>query len=233
VKTRRGGEVINKRLKEGEAFLFHGTNPSSSMNILRGGFVLDCAGKSTGTMFGYGIYLAECASKSDEYSRDDAGGNYPKLRSMVLCRALVGKPHVAQEAGDFIDVAKRNGLDCVMGDREAKVGTYREFVFFDEAQVTPEYSLIYKRVYDQDKVPHHMRTKTTGSTGRCWQVKLDRGWANVPPNVNHKILVASKNGETKIPVTIGDFDYMFDLVGKTQTNISTGNARQLRPPRFS
>merc|ERR1719353_1512057 len=65
--------VLNDRLGPGEALLAHGTNPSSAMGILKSGFSLAAAGKSTGTMFGYGIYLAECVSKSDEYARDDNG----------------------------------------------------------------------------------------------------------------------------------------------------------------
>jgi len=44
------------------------------MSILKTGSQLKHIGKSTGTMFGYGVYMAECASKSDEYARDDGGG---------------------------------------------------------------------------------------------------------------------------------------------------------------
>merc|ERR1711953_1353026 len=73
-KTHAAGRILNDRLSDGEALLAHGTNPSSAMGILKTGFSLDAAGKSTGTMFGYGIYLAECVSKSDEYARDDNGG---------------------------------------------------------------------------------------------------------------------------------------------------------------
>merc|ERR1712203_768224 len=62
VKSLNGAEYINSRLNEGEAFCFHGTNPTSTMSILRTGFKLDAAGVSAGTMFGYGIYLAECSS---------------------------------------------------------------------------------------------------------------------------------------------------------------------------
>merc|ERR1719444_609570 len=125
------GHHLNSRLGDGEAYLAHGTNPSSAMAILKSGFALSAAGKSTGTMFGYGIYLAECSSKSDEYARDDSGGNYRGLRSMVICRSLVGKPYITVDPGDFIEQAKENGYDCVLGDRESKVGTYKEFVFFE------------------------------------------------------------------------------------------------------
>merc|ERR1719189_3240180 len=91
-KTHEGAEALNSRLEDGEALLFHGTNPSSSMSILKTGFVLSHAGKSTGTMFGYGVYLAECSSKSDEYAHDDNGGTFPSLRALLVCRTLVGNP---------------------------------------------------------------------------------------------------------------------------------------------
>jgi len=232
-KTANGGKKLNSRLADGEALLFHGTNPSSSVSILKGGFVLGNAGKSTGTMFGYGVYLAECCSKSDEYARDDGGGTYPGLRSIVVCRALVGNPFIVQEAGDHIAEAKEGGFDCVLGDREAKVGTYKEFVFFDEAQVLPEYSIIYKRQYMPDKVPDHMRRKAIGSTGRCWQVRLDRGWANIPPDVNHKLLEAAKSGDTKVTVRMGPYEYEFDMEAKVQRNLHSSKTREMRAPRIS
>merc|ERR1719352_449781 len=167
-KTLEAGAVLNQRLLDGEALLAHGTNPSSAMAILKTGFSLSAAGKSTGTMFGYGIYLAECASKSDEYARDDNGGTYPGLMAMLMCRSLVGDGHVVHEAGDYIQEAKSQGKDCLVGDRETKVGTYREFIFWDEKQVYPEYAVIYKRQYNPDKVPDHMRSQVKGSTGRNW-----------------------------------------------------------------
>merc|ERR1719221_2219942 len=97
-KTQEVGAHLNNRLGDGEALLAHGTNPSSAMAILKSGFKLSAAGKSTGTMFGYGIYLAEAMSKSDEYARDDNGGTYPGLMALLLCRCLVGNPYIVHEA---------------------------------------------------------------------------------------------------------------------------------------
>lgn len=232
VKTKIDGcaAFINSRLGEGEAYLFHGTNPSSSMNILRTGFSLDSAGKSTGTMFGYGIYLAECASKSDEYARDDGGNTFPQLMAMLVCKCLIGKAHVVQEPGDHCTEAKQQKADCVIGDREAKVGTYREFIFFDEAQVVPEYTVIYRRNYNVEKAPAKLRKKTAGSTGRNWQVRLDKGWANVANDANRQLLEAMKKGLDEVEVEIAGFDYTFDLANKKQVNRKTGTSRPLRPP---
>jgi len=52
-----------------EMLLFHGTNPNAAEGIARNDFDMERAGSAVGTMFGPGIYLAEHASKSDEYMR--------------------------------------------------------------------------------------------------------------------------------------------------------------------
>merc|ERR1712050_578970 len=146
VKT-AGVTGLDSQLSIGDGYLYHGTNPSSAMNILRTGFVLDHAGHTTGMMYGSGVYMAECSSKSDEYSKDDGGNTYPSLHAILVCRCLVGKPLVVDSAGNHTKTASEQGFDCVCGDRETKVKTYREFIFFDEAQVYPEYAVIYRRQY--------------------------------------------------------------------------------------
>lgn len=225
-----GAELLNNRLGPGEALLAHGTNPSSAMGILKSGFSLAAAGKSTGTMFGYGIYLAECVSKSDEYARDDNGGTYPGLMALLLCRTLVGNPYVVQEAGDYIPNAKEQGCDCVVGDRESKVGTYREFIFFDQRQVLPEYAVIYKRQYDKAKVPDRMRQSARGTTGRNWQLKIGKGWTDLTPDVSMALNKAEQDGRARLRLVINDIAYEFDLEAKQQTNTQSGTTRPIRPP---
>jgi hypothetical protein len=229
-KSHDAGALLNERIAEGEALLFHGTNPSSAMGILKSGFVLNHAGKSTGTMFGYGVYLAECVSKSDEYARDDNGGTYPGLMAMLVCRALVGKPHTAVEAGDHIAAAKASQCDCVLGDRESKVGTYREFVFWDERQIIPEYTVIYRRQYNEIKVPKLMRQSTRGTTGKNWQVQVEKGWANMSPDVTHELNTAQSAGTPTFQRQIADTHYEFDLAAMQQKNLSTGAVRNIRQP---
>lgn len=193
--------------------------------------MLDHAGKSTGTMLGYGIYLAECSSKSDEYARDDSGGTYPGLRALLLCRCLVGKPYIVHEAGDHVAIAKQMGCDCVVGDRESKVGTYREFVMFDERQVFPEYAIIYRRQYNKSKVPGPMRQPVKGTTGKNWQVKIEgKGWINMPPDVTHELNKASQEGRTIVQRVIAGKVYRFDIELMQQTNVDTGTVSNLRPP---
>lgn len=230
VKGRNASELLQLRLNEGEAYLFHGTNPSSAMSIMKTGFALSAAGSSVGTMFGEGIYLAECSSKSDEYARDDGGNTFPGLMALLVCRTLIGTPLVVQEPGDHIKDARDSGCDCVCGDRERKVGTYREFVLFDEAQVYPEYTIIYKRVYDPQLVPAHMRTRPSGTTGRSWQVRLDKGFADVAVPANLALKKAQEEGLTEVDIEIANVLYKFDLVSYIQINTATKKQRQIRPP---
>lgn len=177
-----------------------------------------------------GIYLAECVSKSDEYARDDNGGTFPGLMAMLVCRCLVGKPHVVTEAGDAVEEAKANGCDCVCGDREAKVGTYKEYIFFDERSVVPEYAVIYKRQYDRNAVPVEMRQDATGVTGRNWQVRLDGGWQNFPADVSHELNQLEKSGGMTYDRVIGHIQYHFDLSAMTQRNVQSDKTRKIRAP---
>jgi hypothetical protein len=101
-------------------------------------------------MFGPGIYLAEASSKADEYARDDAGGTYAGLFAMVVCRAVIGRPFVTSDPGNHAHKVTSGEYDVVIGDREKAVGTYREFVFFNEASVYPEYAVFYRREFASD-----------------------------------------------------------------------------------
>merc|ERR1712178_448144 len=117
----------------------------------------------------------------------------------LVCRCFVGHPLVIDAAGDHTTKAKELGYDCVCGDRESKVHTYREFIFFDEAQIYPEFTVIYRRQYDPALVPYDwMQARTTGTTGRFWQMKPGEksSWRNVPPEVN-KVLIQAKKDEVK------------------------------------
>mmetsp|Transcript_42648 Transcript_42648/g.133090 ORF Transcript_42648/g.133090 Transcript_42648/m.133090 type:complete len:181 (-) Transcript_42648:60-602(-) len=160
-----------------------------------------------------------------------AAPSLTSLRSIVVCRTLLGRPLIVQEPGDYVDEAIKTGYDSILGDRESKVGTYKEFVLFDEAQVLPEYSIIYKRQYDPAAVPEHLRTRTVGTTGRCWLVRLDKGWAALPPNVNYRLLEAAKLGKTLLKMRLGLTDYVFDLERRTQTNLKTHKVREMKPPK--
>lgn len=226
---------LDDHLQSGDAYLFHGTNPSAAWSIMKGGFVLRHAGSATGTMYGNGIYMAECSSKSDEYGRDDGGNTYPGLNALLVCRCFVGKPYVVDKAGDHVSAAQDAGFDCVCGDREsAAAKTYREFVFFDEAQIYPEYTVIYRRQWLADKVPEGMDVeKARGTTGRFWQMRGDifgfRGWKNVPTEVNKILLALVAKGEASRSIPLRGSNYVFNVETKTVSN-EEGKTAPLRPP---
>eukprot|EP00929_Paragymnodinium_shiwhaense_P037865 TRINITY_DN2008_c0_g2_i1.p1 TRINITY_DN2008_c0_g2~~TRINITY_DN2008_c0_g2_i1.p1 ORF type:complete len:919 (+),score=270.97 TRINITY_DN2008_c0_g2_i1:52-2808(+) len=234
IKTSEPGTVLTERLTEGSSYLFHGTNPSSAMSILKTGFQLRHAGSTTGTMYGPGVYMAEASSKSDEYGCDDGGNTYPGLRALLVCRCYVGTPLVVNGPGDHVSAARDAGLDCVCGDRESTVGTYRELVFFNEAQVYPEYTIIYRRNYDKTKVPEEMVQPTKGSTGRFWQYRGDffgfRGWKNVPVEINNMLIGLAKTGSAEsITVWLGELELHWNVSTKTVMN-SDGASCPLRAP---
>ena len=132
-----------------EVYLFHGTNPESADKIARGDFRIDKAGQG---MFGRGIYLAENSSKSDEYAREGAGV-FAGQFAMLICRAVLGKVREEKDPGDYRGRVmdgnyggSRGEYDSVCGDRKAAVGTYREFILYEEAAVSAEYIVLYRRV---------------------------------------------------------------------------------------
>ncbi|CAE7257438.1 Tnks [Symbiodinium sp. CCMP2592] len=133
-----------------EAYLFHGSSPGGALGIGENGFDMGRVGSNVGTMFGAGAYMAEASSKSDEYATEDPSGLFAGKLALLLCRTLLGNMFYITESNiPRIDDALRTGkFLSVLGDREAAVDTYREFVVFDEAQIYPEYVIIYTRSFD-------------------------------------------------------------------------------------
>jgi len=136
-----------------EAYLMHGSNPTSATSILGTSFKIDFAGATAGTMFGPGIYLAEASSKADEYARDEKGGAYDGLFAVLVCRAILGRSFRAEKSGDYHAKCTEGDFDSVLGDREKAVGTFREFIFFHEGSVYPEYVAFYRREYKDGEAP--------------------------------------------------------------------------------
>ncbi|CAK9100708.1 Poly [ADP-ribose] polymerase tankyrase (dTNKS) (Poly [ADP-ribose] polymerase) (Protein poly-ADP-ribosyltransferase tankyrase) [Durusdinium trenchii] len=133
-----------------EAFLFHGSSPGGALGIGENGFDMGRVGSNVGTMFGAGAYLAEASSKSDEYATEDPSGLFAGKFALLLCRTLLGNMFYITESNipRIEDALATGRFQCVLGDREAAVDTYREFVVFDEAQIYPEFVLIYTRSFD-------------------------------------------------------------------------------------
>lgn len=132
-----------------ERYLFHGTHPEAAHAIARDFFRIEKAGTRAGSMFGRGIYLAENASKSDEYATE-GGGVYLGLCAMLLCRTVMGNVLTVALSTDCSEHIKSGEYDCVCGDRLAAAGTFREMVFFNEEALYPEFIVIYARIYGDD-----------------------------------------------------------------------------------
>lgn len=135
-----------------EVFLWHGTSPERAHGICLSGFKLTFAGSGTGSMYGKGLYFAECSSKSDEYASNDKNGIHKHLLCLLLCRVTLGEVLHLTAGGDAIHPMITAGIeskvyDSVLGDRQAAVGTYREFVVYKEEQVCPAYVITYERIF--------------------------------------------------------------------------------------
>jgi hypothetical protein len=76
-----------------EHWLFHGSSQAGVEGIAQGDFRLELAGTHRGTMYGNGVYFAECSSKADEYAYEEEG-----LCRMLLCRVVLGRMLIDQSA---------------------------------------------------------------------------------------------------------------------------------------
>ena len=133
-----------------EAILVHGTNKDAAEGITDEDFRLNLSGSNTGTLFGRGIYLAECVSKSDEYTEEEAG-----VHTVLVCRATLGRVLYTDEVGpNPDDLERRCGYnqapgkgeyDSVLGDREKCSKTFREFIVYDDDFLYPEFIVKYRR----------------------------------------------------------------------------------------
>eukprot|EP00435_Cladocopium_sp_Y103_P074650 s168_g50.t1 len=120
-KTTKALGGLNQRLESevNELYLFHGSCPAGA------------------------------SSKCDEYAREDPSGLFSGKCALLLCRVSCGELFRLEESDlTAIQRAMATGrYDGVLGDREQAAGTYREFVVYDEAQVYPEYIIIYRREF--------------------------------------------------------------------------------------
>jgi hypothetical protein len=129
-----------------EFYLFHGTSPSSVDGIFNTGFQVSLAGSAAGTAFGNGAYFAECSSKSDEYAKDASGVTAKGKFALLLCRVVCGNMrYVTSFDTAAHTTTKPPQYHSLLGDREAAVNTYREFIVYDGDQIYPEFAIIYKR----------------------------------------------------------------------------------------
>jgi len=133
-----------------EVYLFHGTSPEGARGIAHEDFLLTFAGSAGGSAFGRGIYFAEDCIKSDEYTEEaPVGDTFAGLRPLLLCRVLLGRLLTSEDRDVSWEISQvmQSRYDSLMADRRAAVGTYREFIVFDENQAYAEYIIWYRRRY--------------------------------------------------------------------------------------
>jgi len=145
-----GHELIGPELDRSvnEVYLFHGTHATSADKIADTSFSINLSGSKAGSLYGRGIYFAENASKSDEYSSPHKTTG---SCMMLFCRVLLGRPYTTAEVDPDPRLCEAT---CIKGDRHALIGdrvkargTFREFVIFDEDQAYPHFLVTYSRVF--------------------------------------------------------------------------------------
>mmetsp|Transcript_45900 Transcript_45900/g.106716 ORF Transcript_45900/g.106716 Transcript_45900/m.106716 type:complete len:482 (+) Transcript_45900:28-1473(+) len=160
-----------------ENWLFHGTTQAAAQGIAENDFRLDLSGSNAGTLYGKGIYLAENASKSDEYgegagdfaqeaeevaigqenARPPPGKAPPLVRTsyILLCRSLLGRVHYTDERKPDPDQLQqrctRGEAESVLGDRLKRNGTFREIVVYSDDHVYPEFIVEYERIFFHER----------------------------------------------------------------------------------
>mmetsp|Transcript_13814 Transcript_13814/g.30447 ORF Transcript_13814/g.30447 Transcript_13814/m.30447 type:complete len:706 (+) Transcript_13814:86-2203(+) len=161
-----------------ECWLFHGTTREAAQGIAENDFRLDLTGSNAGTLYGKGIYLAENATKSDEYGEGPRGpaskegedpergfeaprpppGPPPELvreSYILLCRSSLGKIKYTDEQRPNADNLQKSCLkgdyDSVLGDRLKINGTFREIIVYNDDHVYPEYIVRYERIFFHER----------------------------------------------------------------------------------
>ncbi|CAK9042438.1 unnamed protein product [Durusdinium trenchii] len=123
------------------------------------------SGSNAGTLYGKGIYLAENATKSDEYGegpkgpastgeeaemgfeapRPPPGPPPPLVREsyILVCRSALGRVNYNDEQRPDPDRLQKSCLsgefDSVLGDRLKLNRTFREIIVYNDDHVYPEY----------------------------------------------------------------------------------------------
>lgn len=156
-----GTEELDPSINEWR--LLHGAKLDAVKGICSNNFRLKLAGtgatwkepgKGSGKpLYGYGVYLAESSTKSDEYAEVIQEGLPADLGccAMLVCRVVGGLCRVVDTNEFDTEELRRDIFDgpfhTVFGDRVRKLGKpYREIVVYDNSQVFPEFIIYYERI---------------------------------------------------------------------------------------
>eukprot|EP00927_Polykrikos_kofoidii_P023561 TRINITY_DN21667_c0_g3_i1.p1 TRINITY_DN21667_c0_g3~~TRINITY_DN21667_c0_g3_i1.p1 ORF type:complete len:554 (+),score=66.41 TRINITY_DN21667_c0_g3_i1:73-1734(+) len=136
---RENGFTRNIDASINEAYLWHATSPHVAIRIAQNGFDVG-AGSAVGKRFGRGGYFSEDSASVDKYARSGKG-LYKDCNAMLLCRTLLGHQFLTT---DFRadDLSRKVGYDSTLA--EPNMSTLREFIVYENAQIYPEYVLVYE-----------------------------------------------------------------------------------------
>ncbi|XP_033103909.1 protein mono-ADP-ribosyltransferase PARP12-like [Anneissia japonica] len=137
----RKRERMNKRTKQDERRLWHGTREYHVQAICQQNFDFRCSGSSSGTAYGQGSYFARDASYSANYAIPSNDGK----RFMFLAKVLVGEYTIGNTAYKR-PPEKPNATGQVKILYDSCVNTISNpsiFVIFDIAQMYPDYLIQY------------------------------------------------------------------------------------------
>mmetsp|Transcript_25977 Transcript_25977/g.57357 ORF Transcript_25977/g.57357 Transcript_25977/m.57357 type:complete len:328 (+) Transcript_25977:61-1044(+) len=126
-------------LECGEELLWHGTSAEKSVSIIKFGFDQT---KCQRSRVGQAVFFAESITKADEYTDCDH-------KIAWLVRVRVNRPAVstARDPGSeerSLRQRAQQSTGCVLLDRQAAVGTFREWAMLDGSQTLPEFIVSYK-----------------------------------------------------------------------------------------
>jgi len=223
------GEVLGElEAAAQEQWLFHGTTAAAVQGISDSEFRLDLAGSRRGTMYGKGVYLAECSSKADEYAEEDEEG----VCRLLICRVALGRILLNRDRHPEREQVEREckaGYDSLCGDREAAVGTFREFVLFGSQQAYPAYIVHYRRVMQTE----FLRSLGKGATP-SHEVILHAArlaGAHPDPAVRYRILLLLGNSAPAVaPALIAWLEDPRRLVRRIALGALDQLAASLAPP---
>lgn len=144
---------LRMRFDCNEAYLWHGSERKALEGIMGNHFDIKRAGKAHAKALGRGAYFAEAASLSDKYAPVGPDG----LHGLLLVRCALGRVYVAKRyttwrSGKLKRMVSTTKLvhqgeyDSVLGDRKFAFNMdVREYVVANNAQLYPEYMVLYSR----------------------------------------------------------------------------------------
>ncbi|MCX6368765.1 MAG: WGR domain-containing protein [Armatimonadetes bacterium] len=120
--------------------LWHGTQASNLLSILRSGFVIAPASAShcCGRAFGNGIYFSDQSTKSLNYAYGYWRGKSDNHCFMFLCDVAMGKVFRPQRANSALD-PRKDGYDSTFAEAGKCTVANNEMIVYDTQQICPRF----------------------------------------------------------------------------------------------